>query len=196
MILHARRAVIVALRGVEVLHEVVPNVPLPHDCAGAVGDIWLNFDDTIWIQVARTGQGGVAPGSRGVGLALQFPSDQENVAIGKHLEVVMGQMRGAVVGILPDQIAVPVVFVQEPAGTGRVDITVAPLAMRRVVAQQVAVGQQVTDQSRDILRMPLVDDVSPFVHEICRGGRIRGKQHVPVLGAGVVEKQTSRLREH
>ena len=55
MILHARRAVIVALRGVEVLHEVVPNVPLPHDRAGAVGDIWLNFDDTIWIQVARTG---------------------------------------------------------------------------------------------------------------------------------------------
>ena len=108
----------------------------------------------------------------------------------------MGQMRGAVVGILPDQIAVPVVFVQEPAGAGCVDITIAPLAMRRVVAQQVAVGQQVTDQSRYVLRMPLVDDVPPFVHEICRGGRIRGKQHVSVLGAGVVEKQTGRLREH
>ena len=110
---------VVVLGGVEVLDQVVPDVPLPDDVAAAAAR-GRDLDDGVrqHIVVAldiRVEQVRVEAGRKDLGVGLLLNHQHQDVAVGQHLDVVV---RHVVVGgpiEFPHEVAVPVVLLDAAA---------------------------------------------------------------------------------
>ena len=91
---------VVGLRRVEVLDEVFPEVPLPDDRAGR-GAGRLHLDDVVRPEALRGHEGGVPPGGDRLGARLQLPGDEQQVAVGEPLGVVVLEVEVGRVDVVP-----------------------------------------------------------------------------------------------
>ena len=186
---------VVVLGGIVVLDHVIPEMPFPDDRA-AVGPRRRHFDEAVGQHVALgedagVEQVGVEAGGDDFGEGLLLGHEQEDVAVGQDLEVVVVDVGRAVVINRPDQVAVPIVFLDAPAfaaaGGGAA-------ALDHAGAEHVAVGHQVGAAARLVGAGPAVDDLARVVDEVGVGVVHRGHQGVARPGVGGVEEQADGLR--
>ena len=185
---------VVALAGVKVLNHVVPDMPLPdHVAAAATGGFYLYQIVRQHVALGRDAaveQCRVEAGCDRLGVALLLACQNQYIAVGQHLEIVVRDVGRTVVVEAPHQVAGPVVFLNAPAlaaAGGRADVG------HGAGADHVAVFQQVGGAPRLAGAGPFVH-VLPGVVEQVGGGAVQGR-HQGVAGeglAGAVEHQTNR----
>ena len=138
----------------DVLHQVIPRVPLPHD-AGVVWRRGLELDHPVWPNaVLGDHVDAAADGACFLG-AFVLPRDGQDVAVGHAVEVVVQQVICTGKEVVPDHLAVPSDLWHSPALPAAVEyvdlrLTTAP--------DDVAVVQQVGRAGRRELTLPGVDD--------------------------------------
>ena len=96
----------VAERGVKVLHQVVPCMPLPNHIGPTIS-IWGEFQDHFRPQAIFRDKGRVTPSLQGFYGAEVFPSDCEDVAVRLHFDVVVQAPCAVIQRVRPQDIVVP-----------------------------------------------------------------------------------------
>ena len=102
--------------GVEVLDQVIPDVPLPDDRVGAGVDLDHRVGPETLVAVDRRRI--AAGGARLLG-ALALPGDREDVAVRQRLDVVVEAVILVGVGEAPQRGAVPALALDQAADAGR-----------------------------------------------------------------------------
>ena len=186
---------VVVLGGIVVLHQVVPDVPLPNHHTAA-GEDWLDLHHTVGLDVA------VAAGLQHVGAEarrrhirgrLEFGHQGDDVAVGQHFEIVVHDVGGGRILEGPQHVARPVVLAYAPAFAAAK--REEPIAEQGVRAQQVAVGhQEGATPGLGVTAVPRVDHLAVVVDQI--GHSVVQRRHQNVSGGGlrrVVQEQTDGL---
>ena len=141
---------------VEVLHEVVDGAPLPDDFCVVVAD-GLDLDDGFGPE-AVVDLRGVAPEGDGLVVVHVFPGDEQEVAVGQGLHVVMSAMVGrAVVIVVPEHVAVPV---EQTEITARTTTTEWNSVFDSPGFQEGAVFKQINTTAKREIIGPCVDGVA------------------------------------
>ena len=82
---------VVRLFAIEVLHQVVPHMPLPNDLSTCRA-IGLNFDHMTWPQTIVLKQFWIASLRDSFVFALAFPCDHQQVAVWHRRDIVVKTM--------------------------------------------------------------------------------------------------------
>ena len=185
---------VILLRGVVVLDQVVPDVPLPNDIA-ARGVGRLNLDDRVGREISIPSRlHNIGHESRGghVGGSLGFDHQRDHVAVRKLLEVVMHEVRGRRIRERPHHIALPVVLPELPALAAA---DVGSFVLYRIRAKKMAVRQKIGHESRWVVAaVPGVDHLAVVVDQVRVPAMQRGHQDVTRRGfRRIVQKQADRL---
>jgi hypothetical protein len=150
----------VRLVRVEVLDEVIPNAPFPHDLATARAGR-RDFDDRVDHEIAVGEFGGISARGEGFGVGLDLPEEHQEVAVGHAHDVVVQGFGARSLLIAPDDIAVPVELLDDAALTAGE----AP-DLRVGRAQEIAVGQEVGDHTCEILALPAMHRAASLVDQM------------------------------
>ena len=171
---------VVGLGPIVVLDQVVPEVPFPDDLAGGLAGR-LDLDEVVGVQARVTHQVRPAPGGDDLLLRLLLPDDHQHVAVGQPGDVVVREMLLAHILEVPEELAVPVEFLNPAAGAR------AEAERRRLLstgAQQVAVLEEVGTHARGVVALPRPHDLSLHVDQISRLGKHRRDQGIPLERPG------------
>src|SRR5947209_3201983 len=90
------------LRRVNVLNEMVPDIPLPNDFAARLAGR-LDLDQAIDEYVAGSRQLGLQTGGKEFGGCFSLPDVHQNIAVGQASNRVMANLLLVVKLIIPDQ---------------------------------------------------------------------------------------------
>ena len=130
----------VRLALIEVLDQVVPEVPFPHDFAGRLAGR-LDLHERVRQQVTVAGHLRPAAGGNRLLGGLAVPHDQQHVAIGQPRHVVVRKLPRVVELEVPDQLSVPGELLNPPAD-GRPGSEDPRVPADRAGTHQVAVIEQ------------------------------------------------------
>ena len=167
-------------------------MPFPHDrAAAALHVVGLDLDEALGEQHLLSRDVGLELGhveasghAFGVGLLLHH--QHQDIAVREHLDVMVLELGGRVQVVGPDQLAVPVEFL-DPAA-----LAASRIHGRRADhagVQEVAVLQEVDALAWRIGAVPLLDDLAFVVDEVVHLVLLGGEQGVAVHGLAVVHHQ-------
>ena len=131
---------------IKVLDQVIPEAPLPHDCAGRLAGR-LDLDKGVGQQVLVAGHFGPAAGGNGFLGGLAVPHDQEQVAVGQPRHVMVGKLPGVVELEIPNQLAFPRELLNS-AANARTRAEYVGVAADRSGTQQVTIVEEESGQGR------------------------------------------------
>ena len=153
----------VRLALVEVLDQVVPEVPFPDDFAGRLAGR-LDLHERVHQQVTVAGHFRPATGGDCLLGGLAVPHDQQHVAIGQPRHVVMRKLLRVVELEVPDELSIPGELLNPPADarSGSEDTRVSA---DRAGTHQVAVIEEESGQCRSTARLPRTHDPALHVEE-------------------------------
>ena len=154
---------VIGLGLVAVLDEVIPASPFPNDLAGLLAR-GLDLDQAIGLQVR------IFHGLRSAALGDGFlfvdhlPADEQRIAVGEFDGVVVRQPLFAVILEIPDQIAIPVEFLNAAAHGRAFEAWLAIDGLGG--PEQMAVVEQVGGGPAGIFTRPGVNDAAFVVIEV------------------------------
>ena len=173
---------------VGVLDEMIPDVPLPNNPA-AVRIDRLNFDDSIGHEIFITHLTFIETNSHRLFARFAFDHECKHVTIRHRLYVVVQLVFTRGVVEPPNQIAVPVEFLNAPAFAA----AGAALHPEHSSPQQMTVGQQIGGLSRLVFALPLVNITAFVIKQVGDGVVLRRHQRVTGTGVRGVEIQADSL---
>ena len=153
----------VRLALVEVLDQVVPEVPFPHDFAGRLAGR-LDLHERVRQQVTVAGHFRPATGGNRLLGGLAVPHDQQHVAIGQPRHVVVRKLLRVVKLEVPDQLSVPGELLNPPADS-RSGSKDARVSADRAGTHQVAVIEEERGECRSTARLPRTHDSALHVEK-------------------------------
>ena len=168
-----------AVVGIELIlsgSEMIPHVPFPNSFALGIHfadevDPEVRQPDAVDNNVIAPGAGLASLGDEFFG-SLGFPCEDQGIAVGHTAEAVVLYFPGAAQLVRPDNLAVPVDFLEQAAGAADMHGPVRQGAG----AQEVAVGEKLGIEAWRVLALPGMDDVTIHVDEIGGRGFHRGSE--------------------
>ncbi len=186
------------------LADMIPHMPFPHGLAGGP----IHFTDKIrpdavkvllLVRIAFLEQialvGGLHAFGQGFIIALEFPAEQQIVAIGHDF---IGMMRHFLAGnihfVFPNFLAVPVELFHDSGGSAEKAEPGFLDFRQHAVTGQCAVRLQLSPEA-GVLAHPFVDDFAVVVDQIGGLAVLGREQHIAFRGTGLIGEHTKRPAE-
>src|SRR5256885_14477626 len=141
-----RHVAVIRLGLIEILNEMVPEVPFPYDLTRRLS-CRLDLDERVRQQVAVPNQFRAPAGREGFLGRLLIPDDHENVAVGQPGNIVVRKLLAVGKAEVPDDLAIPGELLH-PAAHTRAAAEYRGVLADSTWAQQVSVVEQGRTQGR------------------------------------------------
>ena len=182
------RVPMVWLGRVEILHQMVPDVPFP-DNPPPFRRGRLDLHHGIRHQKIVPQESRIKPCRDGLLPGFALHHQRQDVAVWHRLDVVVQLIVPGGVVKLPDQVALPIILLDAPPLT----TARAPLHPKHARPHKMTIRKQVGGLSRFISTLPLVNHTPVVIYQIRDGIVLRRHQRVSLESLGTVEKQPHGL---